>query len=99
MYQIFHCYLLRTFVCDLCLIWWWWVTYMELSYCIARKETTHPHTPKGSTFTVADIMYFVIQCKLWLLDIDTPLRYQRFKGVLGSCDQYKYVILNNITTI
>ena len=26
-YSSLVCHLLRTFVCDLCLIWWCWVTY------------------------------------------------------------------------
>ena len=28
-YSSLICHLLRTFVCDLCLIWWCWVTYIN----------------------------------------------------------------------
>ena len=31
-------HLLRTFVCDLCLIWWWGVTFKESTQCSDLKN-------------------------------------------------------------
>ena len=36
-YFFLFSHLLRTFVCDLCLIWWWGVTYLQELFLWALK--------------------------------------------------------------